>query len=201
METPDGINTIKSRHKKPAAISAGFFMSVHMSLRPVSAVFEAPARKKLRVALGKGTQWVQIRKDACYGRNRALSSGHGYPHKKDITDLKIPALKAIRTLLFAAAGLLFILDIFFASALIIDTLEIQAATEEEIAQYPFGTERGFSYLSKETYIATGNMFSFIFIQSLLFGGFLFKARHYFLSCLVLSSPFVLYAVLIFPTMQ
>ena len=79
-------------------------------------------------------------------------------------------------------------------------LVVKASTAE-LAWYPFGEGRGFQYLSKEAYTATGVLFSFIFTQSVFFGGFLFLSKYRTFALFVLLSPLIIYAFLILPTMH
>lgn len=68
------------------------------------------------------------------------------------------------------------------------------ASVEDLEKFPFGTEHGYAYSSRETYLAVHLLWTFIFIQSVLVSIYLSRISKKHVSLIVLTLPFVLWAI-------
>lgn len=93
-----------------------------------------------------------------------------------------------RVILKAVFFLLVAISLFSLVFGLSSVIDVQNATPDELKRYPFGTEMGYSYTSKEVYVASGLMRSFILFQSLFASVVFFKKKY--LAILSLLMPYV-----------
>ncbi|MEZ0224424.1 MAG: hypothetical protein ACAH83_07725 [Alphaproteobacteria bacterium] len=62
-------------------------------------------------------------------------------------------------------------------ALISDTLRVFNASPEELKNWPFGSEMGWSYCSVKTYLASGFTYSYVGIQNLVASFLFYRLGH------------------------
>lgn len=72
-----------------------------------------------------------------------------------------PFLQKMASILFYSLTImLFLLGVFLS----LEAWNILTADQDALSHYPFGTENGYRYISKEVYANTTGMLSFILIQ-------------------------------------
>ena len=94
-------------------------------------------------------------------------------------------------LLLIPFGILFSLTLFLLVITGLEVFNIIVDPIEHFKNYPFGTEQGYPYASKETYFATTIIEFYIFSQALIVSAFLYHSKQRAIAIFFVSAPLFL----------